>query len=157
MSSRRLVGAASTLLLVILLRAAGAEMPAPGTVITAENLERYRDALFPTAEYFLRHGMTITVIPYRRWEWTVLYKEATEKFASQVRLSADGRDLQNYVAGAPFPVIDTANDPLAAYKWIWNHEQPPRRELSLSQPLCPSRHAVPARVLFAALTIAREL
>ena len=38
------------------------------------------------AEYFLRHGMTITVIPYRRWQWTALYKEATEKFASQVRL-----------------------------------------------------------------------
>ena len=86
MRSRRLVGAASTLLLLILLRAAGAEMPPPGTVITAENLERYREALFPTAEYFLRHGMTITVIPYRRWQWTALYKEATEKFASQVRL-----------------------------------------------------------------------
>jgi uncharacterized protein DUF1329 len=123
--SRRLAGAASTLLLLILLRAAGAEMPPPGTVITAENLERYREALFPTAEYFLRHGMTITVIPYRRWQWTALYKEATEKFASQVRLSADGRDLQNYVAGAPFPTIDTPNDPLAAYKWIWNHEQNP--------------------------------
>ena len=49
MRSRRLVGAASTLLLLILLRAAGAEMPPPGTVITAENRERYREALFPTA------------------------------------------------------------------------------------------------------------
>jgi hypothetical protein len=69
--------------------------------------------------------MTITVAPYKRWEWPAVYKQATEKYASQVRLAADGRDIENYVAGAPFPVIDTTNDPQAAYKWIWNHEQNP--------------------------------
>ncbi|MGH7822850.1 MAG: DUF1329 domain-containing protein, partial [Candidatus Binatia bacterium] len=104
---------------------AGAELPQPGTEITAENYERYREVLMPTAEYFLRNGMKITVIPFRHWEWPKLYKEATEKYAAQVTLSADGRDLRNYVAGAPFPTIDTAGDPLAAYKWIWNHEQNP--------------------------------
>ncbi|MGH7859795.1 MAG: DUF1329 domain-containing protein, partial [Candidatus Binatia bacterium] len=102
-----------------------AEIPPPGTVIDATNVEKYREVLFPTAEYFIRNGMTITVAPYRRWEWPGAYREATEKYASQVELGADGRELRNYVAGAPFPDIDTANDPLAAWKWIWNHEQNP--------------------------------
>src|SRR5207249_3667058 len=35
--------------------------------------------------------------------------------------------------------------------------QPPRRKLSLPQPLCRSRHAVPARVVFVALTAAHAL
>ena len=104
---------------------AGAEMPPPGTTVTAENLDRYRDVLMPTADYFVRHGMTIPVIAYKRWEWPKAYREATEKFASQVVLTPDGRDIKNYVAGAPFPSIDTANDPLAGFKWIWNHEQNP--------------------------------
>jgi hypothetical protein len=102
-----------------------AEMPPPGTVITGENMAKYKDVLFPTAEYFLQHGMTITVAPYKRWDWPPLYKEATEKYSAQVKLVEGGHDIQNYVAGAPFPAIDTLNDPMAGYKWIWNHEQSP--------------------------------
>ena len=102
-----------------------ADGPQPGTVIDATNIDAHREMLFPTAEYFLRNGMKIDVVPYRRWEWPKLYREATEKYAGQVELSADGRELRNYVAGAPFPEIDTANDPLAAWKWVWNHEQNP--------------------------------
>lgn len=35
--------------------------------------------------------------------WPKAYKEATDKYSGQVKLSADGRELYNYVAGAPFP------------------------------------------------------
>lgn len=46
---------------------------------------------------------------------------ATEKFHSQVKLSADKKALVNYVAGVPFPHV-TASDPDAAIKIIFNFE-----------------------------------
>ena len=99
-----------------------AELPTPGTTVTKDNMEKYKEALTPTLEYFVRHGMEIPVVEYRKYEWPPKYKEATEKFSGQVTLSADGRDMQNYVAGAPFPNIDP-NDAQAGAKWMWNHEQ----------------------------------
>lgn len=66
--------------------------------------------------------MEIPVAEYRKFEWPAAYKAATEKFSSQVKLSQDGRQLENYVAGAPFPTVDP-NDPQAGTKWMWNHEQ----------------------------------
>ncbi|MGH7821211.1 MAG: DUF1329 domain-containing protein, partial [Candidatus Binatia bacterium] len=87
-----------------------ADVPEVDTVITKDNMDKYKEVLFPTAEYFLQNGMTIKVMPYRKYEWPPKYKEATEKYASQVKISADGRDMENYVAGAPFPNIDTTND-----------------------------------------------
>jgi hypothetical protein len=47
------------------------------------------------------------------------YREATEANSGQVKLSPDGRRLENYVAGMPFPDIDP-NDPQAAAKVMWN-------------------------------------
>jgi hypothetical protein len=99
-----------------------AELPPSGTVVTKDNVEKYREALFPSLEYFVQHGMEIQVEPYRQFDWPPKYKEATEKFAAQVKLTEDGRDMLNYVAGAPFPNIDP-NDPFAGTKWMWNHEQ----------------------------------
>ena len=54
-------------------------------------------------------------------ELPAAYLEATEKYAAGVRLSADGRRLENYVAGRPFPLIDV-RDPLVASKIMWNYE-----------------------------------
>jgi hypothetical protein len=47
------------------------------------------------------------------------FKEATEKYSGQVKLGPDGLGLQNYVAGRPFPTIDT-NDKLAPVKIMQN-------------------------------------
>lgn len=99
-----------------------AELPTPGTVVSKDNMEKYKDALTPTLEYFVRNGMEIPVVEYQKYDWPPAYKEATEKYSAQVKLSPDGRDMQNYVAGAPFPSIDI-NDPQAGAKWMWNHEQ----------------------------------
>ena len=82
---------------------ASAEMPPPGTVITKDNMDKYKEVMFPSLEYFVRNGMEIPVIEYQKYEWPPAYKEATEKYSGQVTLSADGRDVQNYVAGSPFP------------------------------------------------------
>ena len=68
--------------------------------------------------------MPIPIIESKKVEWPKAYREATEKYSGQVKLSADGRDMYNYVAGCPFPKIDL-NDPLAGFKLMWNHEQRP--------------------------------
>jgi hypothetical protein len=47
------------------------------------------------------------------------YQEATEKYASQVKLGEDGISVLNYVAGRPFPNVDT-KDPHVAIKLMWN-------------------------------------
>ena len=109
-------------LIVGLPLAALAEMPPAGTVINKDNLDKYKESLTATQQYFVRNGMIVPVIEYRKYDWPPKYKEATEKYASQVKLSPDGRDMLNYVAGAPFPTIDD-NDPAAGAKWMWNHEQ----------------------------------
>ncbi len=46
------------------------------------------------------------------------YIEATQQFAHQVRIGADG-ELEGYVAGLPFPEINTS-DPQAGVKAAWN-------------------------------------
>jgi hypothetical protein len=64
--------------------------------------------------------MSMQIVPGERIEWPPPYREATEKYAAQVRLSRDHRSLVGYVAGLPFPFID-ANDPEAGTKIMWNN------------------------------------
>src|SRR2546427_3495160 len=96
----------------------------PGDTITKENMDKADNLLIPTMKWFVQNGLQIKVIPYRKVELPRLYKEATEKYAAQVKISPDGREIFNYVAGLPFPNIDP-NDPLAGAKIMWNHEQKP--------------------------------
>jgi hypothetical protein len=124
--TRTRVGLAGTLALALLSSGVAlAELPAVGTVITKDNMEKYLEVLNPTQQYMVRHGVVMPVTEYRKFEWQPLYKQATEKYSGQVTLSADGRDMLNYVAGAPFPNVDE-NDPNAGAKWMWNHEQGPK-------------------------------
>lgn len=96
----------------------------PGDVISKENMDKAKGLLIPTIEWFVNNGLKVNVAPYRKVELPRLYREATEKYSGQVKLSADGREIYNYVAGLPFPNIDP-NDPLAGAKIMWNHEQKP--------------------------------
>src|SRR5215510_7506241 len=94
---------------------------APGDVITDQNVDRVKDLISPGLEWCIRHGWPITITETRRVEWLKAYREATEKYASQVKLGTNGLALQNYVAGQPFPNLDT-KDPQAAIKIMWNYE-----------------------------------
>jgi len=96
----------------------------PGEVITKDTMAKAESLLTPTARWMLQQGMKMPIIPYRKVELPKLYKEASEKYSGQVKLSADGKDLFNYVAGLPFLTIDP-NDPLAGYRIMWNQEQKP--------------------------------
>ncbi len=93
---------------------------APGDKITDQNMDKAKDLLSPGLEWCIKHGWPINVVETKRIEFPQAYKEATEKYAGQVKLSADGLNVQNYVAGLPFPNIDS-KDPQVAYKVMWNY------------------------------------
>lgn len=99
----------------------GTSPPAPGTTIDRSNLTTY-SALLPGALGFaVQHGLSIKVVPTERIEWPKAYQRVTEQYSPQVRLDQNG-ELQNYIAGLPFPSV-SASDPRAAlkiaYNWRW--------------------------------------
>jgi hypothetical protein len=99
---------------------AAEETVKPGDVITADNAARVKDLLAPGTYWKLLHGMQLKIVPTERIDWPSPYREATEKYSSQVNLSADRRSLVGYVAGQPFTTIDP-NDPAAGTKVMWNN------------------------------------
>jgi len=103
--------------------AAGAQ-PAPGTVINKANADTVKDFVSPGVLWCVQHGMAMKIIPYKKIEWNPAFKEATEKYSGQSKLSADGRSVENHVAGQPFPKIDP-NDPQVALKIMFNYEYRP--------------------------------
>jgi Protein of unknown function (DUF1329) len=92
----------------------------PGDFITPENATAVKDLVAPGVYYKVERGMSIKVVPTERIDWPPPYKDATEKYSSQVRLTTDHRSLLGYVAGQPFPLIDT-NDRDVGVKVIWNN------------------------------------
>jgi hypothetical protein len=70
--------------------------------------------------YKVVNGMSMKIVPSGQVDWPPPFKDATEKYSAQVRLSRDNRSLVGYVAGQPFPLIDT-NDPQVATKIMWNN------------------------------------
>ena len=95
----------------------------PGEVITRENMDKLGDLVSPGIRWCVERGLKLKIVPYRKIEWNREYREATEKYSAQVRLSADGR-LEHYVAGLPFPNLDP-NDPQIALKIMWNYDYKP--------------------------------
>jgi hypothetical protein len=92
----------------------------PGDMITPENAHKVKDLVAPGVYYKVERGMTMKIVPSQRVDWPPPYKEATEKYAGQVRLTDDNRSVVGYVAGQPFPLIDV-NDPNVGVKIIWNN------------------------------------
>src|SRR5689334_25174399 len=93
----------------------------PGDRITEQNIDKVKDLISPGLEWCIKHGFPITIIETKHVEWPRAYKEATEEYASQVKLSADGRTMENYVAGQPFPSPD-AKDPQIVIKIMLNYD-----------------------------------
>ncbi len=95
--------------------------PPPGTVISAENVDSYDRFLGPSMRWAIERGMKMEVIAPRPIPLEPARLRATEKYAPQARLSADKLQVENYVAGLPFPLVDE-NDPDAAVKLMFNFE-----------------------------------
>ena len=92
-----------------------------GERITDQNVDKVKDLISPGLEWCIKRGFPLTISETKRIEWPRLYKEATEKYAGQVKLAPDALSLQNYVAGQPFPNVDP-KDPQVAIKIMWNYE-----------------------------------
>ncbi len=91
-----------------------------GDVIAPSNAALVKDLVSPGVYYAVTHGMRMDIVAPQRVDWPPPYRDATEKYAQQVRLTNDHRSMVGYVAGQPFPLID-ANDPYVATKIIWNN------------------------------------
>src|SRR5262245_15463140 len=78
----------------------------PGDKINAGNVDKVKNLISPGLEWCIKRGFPVTITETKSVEWPKAYKEATEKYAPQVKLSADGLTVNNYVAGQPFPNID---------------------------------------------------
>jgi hypothetical protein len=96
----------------------------PGDVINAQNAVKVRNLVSPGVYFRIVRGMQMDIAPTSRIDWPPPYKDATEKYSAQVRLTADHRSLQGYVAGQPFPLLDP-NDPHVATKIMWNNAYRP--------------------------------
>jgi Protein of unknown function (DUF1329) len=105
--------------LLLLLPAISLAQVKPGDRITAANAARVKDLVSPGTYVAVSKGMEIDVVAPHRIDWPPPYLEATEKYSAQVRLSDDHRTLVGYVAGQPFPLLDT-NDPDIATKIMWD-------------------------------------
>ena len=90
----------------------------PDDQITPENASAVADLVSPGNLYLVKQGMRMKIVPTDHIDYATPYKNATEKYSAQVSLGSDG-ELHNYVAGLPFPLIET-NDPQAALKVMWN-------------------------------------
>ncbi len=120
-SMRRAAGIILALACAILINTSAVNAQVkPGDFITPENATKVQDLVGPGVYYKVAHGMSMKIVPTQRVDWPPPYKDATEKYSSQVRLSNDKRSVVGYVAGQPFPLID-ANDPEAANKIVWNN------------------------------------
>jgi uncharacterized protein DUF1329 len=117
--SKTMLGAALVCAAVVLCVSAQAGVQ-PGDAISAQNADKVQDLVSPGVYYMVKHDMRMHIVPSERVDWPPPYKEATEKYSAQVRLTADHRSLIGYAAGQPFPLIDS-NDPDVAEKVIWNN------------------------------------
>ncbi len=124
MMARRALGkvllGVGMLTLFCLIVASASATVKPGDSITPENAAQVKDLVSPGVYYAVTHGMHMDIVSTERIEWPPPYREATEKYSSQVRLNNDHRSLLGYIAGQPFPLIDP-NDPYVGTKIIWNN------------------------------------
>ena len=95
----------------------------PGEIITRDNASSVADLVSPGNFMLVEQGMRMKIVPTATLDWPPPYKAATEKYSPQVSLNERG-ELQNYVAGLPFPFLDL-NDPQVATKIIWNFSYGP--------------------------------
>ncbi len=101
--------------------APGVALPPSGTIVSAKNLEQWKHLLGPSIQWAVGRGATLDVVDTQPAPMEPRRQQATERYSSQVRLAADKRSMENYVAGIPFPSV-TTDDPDVAVKVVFNFE-----------------------------------
>ena len=111
---------ATVLLTIASWPSAGNAEVKPGEMVTADTASKVNGLVSPGIYLRVQGGMQLKIVPTQRVDWPPPYKDATEKYSAQVRLSQDHRSVVGYVAGQPFPLIDP-NDPDVGVKIAWNN------------------------------------
>ncbi len=117
---KTLLSVGGLMLGLCLLAVTAGAAPKPGDVIAPSNAEQVKALVSPGVFYAVTHGMRMEIVAPERVDWPPPYREATEKYANQVRLTNDHHSMVGYVAGQPFPLIDP-NDPYVGNKLVWNN------------------------------------
>ena len=95
--------------------------PAPGTVITKDNVASFSDILAPKlVDLISDEFLTITIGEALSIPTHPAYLEATERYLDTTELGEQPGIIHNYVAGRPFPREPRLDDPRAGDKLAWN-------------------------------------
>jgi hypothetical protein len=90
----------------------------PGETVDKASAAKVKDLVSPGMYWAVERGFPMKIVETKPVVWKTPFKEATEKFAGQVKLGAN-KGVENYVAGQPFPNTDI-NEAEAAVKLMWN-------------------------------------
>jgi Protein of unknown function (DUF1329) len=90
----------------------------PGDIVGPENWRKAEGMVGENLLNRIKQGYKFRIKQGRSMGPPKEYKEATARYAGQVRLGANG-DLLNYVAGTPFPDVQL-DDPQIGLKMAWN-------------------------------------
>ncbi|MBI2799699.1 MAG: DUF1329 domain-containing protein [Gammaproteobacteria bacterium] len=95
--------------------------PPPGSVISGEGLDKYRQVLDPDLADLIAQGWyTITVGEPLSFAPHANFIAATQQHGDKTQLGPNPSELLNYVDGRPFPGELTTDDPRAGEKLAWN-------------------------------------
>lgn len=90
----------------------------PGDTIGPQNWQRAQGMVGENLLNRIKAGYSIQIKPTKTYRPLKEYLEATEKYSGKVGLGPNG-ELLNYVAGQPFPKIDSS-DAQIGQKLAWN-------------------------------------
>jgi outer membrane biosynthesis protein TonB len=97
------------------------ELPPTGAVLRGADYKRWEHLLGPSVQWALLRGAEIRVGEHKPIREEAARAAATQRYSAQVELTPDRKDMKNFVAGIPFPLV-TKEDPDAGVKIILNQQ-----------------------------------
>jgi len=89
-----------------------------GDKITAANADKVKDMVSPAMYWLVQHGWPMVIADTQKINLRRAFTEATEKYSSQVKMSADGLKLEGYVAGGGH-LVTTPGPPESVWLKKW--------------------------------------
>jgi len=94
-----------------------------GMTIGADNVDRFQDIIDPEMFKHMKNGwMQMQVGATTSFDLHPNYVQATRDNLNKVSLGAEVGQINNFVAGRPFPEEPDLNDPRAGEKLAWNYK-----------------------------------
>ena len=94
-----------------------------GTVITAKNIDQFKDAVDPALFDNVKRGwVELTVGKTTSFDMNKPYVEASRVNMNKAKLGAKVGEIEGFVAGRPFLEEPSLSDPRAAEKIMWNYK-----------------------------------